>query len=101
MVYGSPQSETHGFLRNQAFADHQAGPAGHHGRRVGEQARVPSGSFRTRLRNAFEAYRSPSVNIDVLLTWGTTSSSVNVRQDDRLIGDPGYSLRKPSTTPST
>lgn len=45
--------------------------------------------------HAFEAYRSPSVNIDVLLTWGTTSfSSVNVRQDDRTIGDSGYSLKK-------
>ena len=51
--------------------------------------------FRARLREAFAAYRSPSVNIDVLLTWGTTRfGSVLVRQDERAVGDSGYTLRK-------
>jgi undecaprenyl-phosphate 4-deoxy-4-formamido-L-arabinose transferase len=52
-------------------------------------------AFRTRLRDVFDAYRSPSVNIDVLLTWGTSRfSSIDVRQDVRFAGDSGYSVRK-------
>ena len=52
-------------------------------------------AFRASLREAFSSYRSPSVNIDVLLTWGTSRfASVDVRQDDRHSGDSGYSLRK-------
>ena len=31
--------------------------------------------FRTRIRDAFAAYRGPYVSIDVLLTWGTTRFS--------------------------
>jgi len=94
VVYGSPQAETHGFLRNQASRITKLALQGTMG--VESASKVSAFRvFRTRLRNAFEAYRSPSVNIDVLLTWGTTSfSSVNVRQDDRLIGDSGYSLKK-------
>jgi len=51
--------------------------------------------FRTRLRESFTAYRSPTVNIDVLLTWSTTRfSAVTVRHDERSVGDSGYTLRK-------
>jgi hypothetical protein len=31
--------------------------------------------FRTPIRRAFDGYRGASVNIDVLLTWGTTRFS--------------------------
>jgi hypothetical protein len=35
------------------------------------------------------------VNIDVLLTWGTARfTSVDVRQDQRTVGESGYGLRK-------
>jgi len=94
VVYGSPQNETHGFFRNQASRITKLALQGAMGM---ESASKVSAFrlFRTRLRDAFSAYRSPTVNIDVLLTWGTTLfAAVNVRQDERTVGDSGYSLQK-------
>jgi len=52
-------------------------------------------AFRTRLRDVFADYRSPTVNIDVLLTWATTSfSAVRVRHESRKFGESGYTARK-------
>jgi undecaprenyl-phosphate 4-deoxy-4-formamido-L-arabinose transferase len=52
-------------------------------------------AFRTRLRRAFEQYQSPSVSIDVLLTWGTNRFGwVKVRHDPRRIGQSGYTFKK-------
>jgi glycosyltransferase involved in cell wall biosynthesis len=52
-------------------------------------------AFRTELRQAFSDYRSPTVNLDVLLTWGTTRFGVvMVRHEARQIGESGYTLRK-------
>jgi undecaprenyl-phosphate 4-deoxy-4-formamido-L-arabinose transferase len=94
VVYGSPANETHGFFRNQASRITKLALQGSMG--VESASKVSAFRlFRTRLRDAFDAYRSPSVNIDVLLTWGTTRfASVDVRQDERLVGDSGYSLKK-------
>lgn len=51
--------------------------------------------FRTCLRDAFAEYRSPTVNIDVLLTWATTRfSAVKVRHGARKYGKSGYTPRK-------
>ena len=51
--------------------------------------------FRTELRDAFADYRSPAVNIDVLLTWATTRfTAVRVRHEPRLYGESGYTPRK-------
>ena len=94
VVYGTPQKETHNFFRNQAsritkFALQSAMGAETAGKVSAFRA------FRTRLRDAFDAYRSPTVNIDVLLTWGTTRfGMVRVRQDERTLGDSGYSFGK-------
>lgn len=94
VVYGSPQGETHGFLRDQASRVTKLALQGAMG--VESASKVSAFRvFRTRLREAFAAYRSPSVNIDVLLTWGTTRfGAVLVRQDERAVGDSGYTLRK-------
>ncbi len=94
VVYGSPANETHGFFRNQASRITKLALQSSMG--VESASKVSAFRvFRTRLRDTFEAYRSPTVNIDVLLTWGTTRfSSVDVRQDERLVGDSGYSLKK-------
>lgn len=94
VVYGSPQAETHGFLRDQASRITKLALQGAMG--VESASKVSAFRvFRARLREAFAAYRSPSVNIDVLLTWGTTRfGSVLVRQDERAVGDSGYTLRK-------
>lgn len=94
VVYGSPQNETHGFFRNQASRITKLALQGAMGM---ESASKVSAFriFRTRLRDAFSTYRSPTVNIDVLLTWGTTRfAAIDVRQDERTVGDSGYSLQK-------
>lgn len=94
VVYGTPAAETHGFLRNQASRITKLALQSSMGAETASKVsafRV----FRTRLRDSFAEYRSPSVNIDVLLTWGTTRfSAVLVRQDERAIGTSGYTLRK-------
>jgi undecaprenyl-phosphate 4-deoxy-4-formamido-L-arabinose transferase len=51
-------------------------------------------AFRTTLRAAFEDYRSPSVSIDVLLTWGTTKFvAIPVRHEPRRVGQSTYTFR--------
>lgn len=52
-------------------------------------------AFRTAVRRAFVHYDSPFVNIDVLLTWGTTRfGAVPTRHDERTIGQSNYTFRK-------
>lgn len=94
VVYGAPLNETHGFLRNQASRITKIALKGAMG--VDSASKVSAfRAFRTRLRDAFAGYRSPSVNIDVLLTWGTMRfASVDVRQDERAFGDSGYTVKK-------
>ena len=94
VVYGTPEHEQHGFLRNQSsritkLALQSAMSA--------ETARNVSAfrAFRTRIRDAFASYRGPYVSIDVLLTWGTTRfSHVSVRHEPRLVGQSNYTFRK-------
>lgn len=94
VVYGTPEEENHGFLRNTASRITKIALQGAMG--VASASKVSAfRAFRKKLREAFDAYRSPTVNIEVLLSWGTTSfASVNVRQDKRLSGQSGYTLRK-------
>jgi glycosyltransferase involved in cell wall biosynthesis len=93
VVYGTPDVEQHGFMRDQAsritkLALQSAMSA--------ETARHVS-SFRaihTRIREAFAAYRGPFVSIDVLLTWGTTRfASVLVKHEPRQGGASNYTFR--------
>ena len=52
-------------------------------------------AFRTEVRDAFAAYQSPTVYLDVLLSWGTTRfGSVKVQHDPRRVGKSNYTLRK-------
>jgi undecaprenyl-phosphate 4-deoxy-4-formamido-L-arabinose transferase len=94
VVYGFPVDASHGFLRNQASRITKLVLRGAMG--VESAGKVSAfRAFRTRIREAFDTYRSPSVNIDVLLTWGTSRfAAVPVRQDERTIGDSGYTVRK-------
>jgi len=94
VVYGTATEAQHGLLRNIAtrmtkFALRSA---------MGAQAATQVSAFRafpTELRTAFEAYRSPSVSIDVLLTWATTRfTAVTVKHSPRLIGESNYTARK-------
>lgn len=94
VIYGKPRQEQHGFLRDAASRITKLALQGAMGAETARQASAFR-AFRTRLREAFDSYRSPTVNIDVLLTWGTTRfSAVTVRHDERSVGASGYSLRK-------
>jgi glycosyltransferase involved in cell wall biosynthesis len=94
VVYGIPKREQHGWWRDASSIGtklalrHLVGAAA--ARQVGA-FRV----FRTYLRDAFAAYRSPFVSIDVLLSWATTRfAAVLVRHEPRHVGESNYTLRK-------
>ena len=80
VVYGAPKTLPQGFIRNLLTANIK--------RILASTMGVPSvknmsafRAFRTHLRAAFENFQSPSMIIDVLLSWGTarfTSVPVNV-----------------------
>jgi undecaprenyl-phosphate 4-deoxy-4-formamido-L-arabinose transferase len=93
VVYGAPQEEQHGFWRDAAARMTKLALQGAMGI---DTARDVSAfrAFRTRLRDGFASYRSPSVSIDVLLTWVASSFGVvRVRHEPRSAGQSGYTLR--------
>ncbi len=94
VVYGTPQQQQHGFLRDMAseitkiVLQNSMGAA---------TARNVSAfrAFRTDIRKAFVTYQGNYVSIDVLLTWGTTRfSSVVVRHEQRQFGKSNYTFQK-------
>ena len=94
VVYGAPQAEQHGLLRNIASRLTKIALASAMG---AETARNVSAfrAFRTRLREGFQDYRSPSVSIDVLLAWTTSRfTAVKVRHAPRAAGASGYTVGK-------
>jgi len=94
VVYGAPMREQHGLLRNMASRLTKLALSEAMG---AETARSVSAFrvFRTELRRGFEDYRSPSVSIDVLLTWSTSRfGAIKVVHMPRAIGPSGYTLGK-------
>jgi glycosyltransferase involved in cell wall biosynthesis len=94
VVYGTPENEQHGFLRDQSSRITKLALQSAMG---AETARNVSAFrvFHTRIREAFATYRGPYVSIDVLLTWGTTNfSHVSVLHDPRRVGTSNYTFRK-------
>lgn len=94
VIYGRPQKQRHGLFRDLASIITKMVLKKAMG---AETARNISAfrAFRTRLRAAFADYRSPSVNIDVLLTWGTARfTSIAVRHDPRTVGLSNYTMSK-------
>jgi undecaprenyl-phosphate 4-deoxy-4-formamido-L-arabinose transferase len=94
VVYGFPERQQHGLLRNLASEMTKVALQSSMG---AETARHVSAfrAFRTELRSAFSSYHSPFVSIDVVLTWGTTRfAAVKVRHDSRHAGVSNYTLRK-------
>lgn len=94
VVYGTPEQEQHGFLRDIASQVTklmlQSAMGVETARRV-SALRV----FRTRVRDGFASYQGPYVSIDVLLTWGTTRfTAITVRHDARVYGVSNYTVRK-------
>jgi len=94
VVYGTPQREQHGLLRDLASRITKLALASSMG--AATAANVSAfRAFRCPLRDAFADYRGPTANIDVLLTWGTTRfAAVKVRHDPRRVGQSNYTFRK-------
>jgi undecaprenyl-phosphate 4-deoxy-4-formamido-L-arabinose transferase len=94
VVYGTPQREQHGLLRDLASQVTKLALQSAMGI---ETARNVSALrvFRTKVRDAFATYQGPFVSIDVLLTWGTTRfAAIPIRHEPRTIGVSNYTLRK-------
>lgn len=92
VVYGFPERERHSVMRRLASQLTKLALASAMG---AETARHVSAfrAFRTRVREGFRDYRSPSVSIDVLLTWTTTRfATVRVAHRPRVAGVSGYTL---------
>lgn len=92
VVYGAPQREQHGLLRNIASQITKITLQGAMGVRTARNVsafRV----FRSHLRTAFSEYQGPFVSIDVLLTWGTKRfAAIPVKHDSRKAGVSNYTL---------
>ncbi|MEY2797696.1 MAG: hypothetical protein RLZZ119_1178, partial [Pseudomonadota bacterium] len=94
VVYGPPGKEQHGLLRDLASRITKLALEGAMGAANARQVSALR-AFRSRLRAAFADYRSPAVNIDVLLTYASTSfSAVRVRHEERKFGQSGYTPTK-------
>lgn len=94
VVYGTPEHEQHGFVRDLASQIVKLVLQNAMG---ADTARKVSAfrAFRVRLREAFADYRGQFVSIDVLLTWATTRfRAVRVRHDVRAGGTSNYTWRK-------
>ncbi len=94
VVYGSATQLTHGLARNLASRITKLVLQ----KAMGADVAVHTSAyrlFRTRVREAFADASGPTVNIDVMLTWGTTRYAwVEVPQHARTVGQSGYTLRK-------
>jgi undecaprenyl-phosphate 4-deoxy-4-formamido-L-arabinose transferase len=94
IVYGVPKTEQHGLLRDIAS---QLAKLTLQSAMGAENARIVSAfrAFRTELRKGFENYQSPSVSIDVLLSWTTRAfGAVKVSHAPRLAGASNYTVGK-------
>jgi len=92
VVYGAPQSEKHTLARRLSSRITKLVLSRSMSIAVAEQVSAFR-LFRTQLRDAFTAYRGPFVNLDVLLTWGTTRfAAVKVVHDQRMMGTSNYTF---------
>ncbi|MEO5897316.1 MAG: glycosyltransferase family 2 protein [Vicinamibacterales bacterium] len=93
VVYGTPAARVRGWTRNlistltKLMLASVLGAA--HARDI-----AAFRAFRGSLRSVFTGYRSPSVSIDVMLSWATTSmTAVPVAYAPRRRGESGYGIR--------
>lgn len=94
VVYGSPEVERHGFLRDVASQVTKLALQSVLGART---ARQVSGfrAIRTGIRESFAEFRGAFVSLDVLLTWGTTRFTARrVPHDVRRQGESNYTFMK-------
>jgi undecaprenyl-phosphate 4-deoxy-4-formamido-L-arabinose transferase len=94
VVYGAPQAEQHGLLRDLASQMTKWALQGAMGVDIARKVSAFR-IFRTTLREAFGQFHGPNVSIDVLLTWGTTRfSAIEVPHHPRRYGQSSYTFRK-------
>lgn len=94
VAYGTPVRQRHTLLRNFASLMTKWALQGAMG---AETARSISAfrAFRSSLRDSFADYRGPLVNIDVLLTWGTSRFvAIPTPHAPRAIGASTYTIGK-------
>jgi len=93
VVYGAPQKEQHGFLRNIASQITKMVLQGAMGVDIARNVSAFR-AFRSHLRGAFNNYQGSFVSIDVLLTWGTKNFAVvPVIHNSRRAGRSNYTFR--------
>jgi glycosyltransferase involved in cell wall biosynthesis len=92
MVYGFPEHQQHGFLRNIASGLTKLALKKSMGAETAQHVSAFR-AFRTQARDAFAGYHSPFVSIDVVLTWATTRFiAIQVRHDPRKAGVSNYTF---------
>lgn len=93
VVYGAPDRPMHGLWRGIATMITKRVLKGSMGIEAAQNVSALR-LFRRRVADAFAHYQSPLVNIDVLLTWGTSRFAVvRTRHDARAHGQSNYSVR--------
>lgn len=94
VVYGTPQAQQHGLLRNFASSVTKWVLA----EAMGAETASNVSAFRALrrdIRRSFENYQGNFVSVDVLLTWGTSRfGAVAVRHEPRTIGASNYTVVK-------
>jgi undecaprenyl-phosphate 4-deoxy-4-formamido-L-arabinose transferase len=94
VVYGTPHGLPHSSWRNltSSFTKRAFAMAtGNHNIKAINAFRA----FRTHLRQAFVDFKSPQLQIDVLLSWGTARfATTPVRQEPRKVGRSNYTFVK-------
>ena len=94
VVYGTPEQEQHGLLRDLASMSTKLALQNVMGAEIARQVSAFR-AFRRELVSAFEQYEGAYVSIDVLLTWGTNRfAATRVRHAARKQGVSGYTFRK-------
>ncbi len=92
MVYGFPEHEQHGLLRDIASWLTKLALQRSMGAETARQVSAFR-AFRTQARDAFADYHSPFISIDVVLTWATTRFvAIRVRHDPRRAGVSNYTF---------
>jgi len=94
VVYGTPQNEEHGMLRDLASVVTKMALQNVMGATIARQVSAFR-AFRAEVAGAFSHYEGSFVSIDVLLTWGSNRfAATPVVHQPRKLGTSGYSFRK-------
>lgn len=94
VVYGTPEREEHGVLRDLASLATKMALQNAMGATIARQVSAFR-AFRTEVAAAFSHYEGSFVSIDVLLTWGTNRfAAVKVAHEPRKQGTSGYTFFK-------